>query len=85
MMRFVPCYQVVESMRLGLNPKDAAEDAIRRIRKHYPRFQGALIAIDKHGNHAGAANCINYFKYSIVSSGHQDVQVIYVPAFLPCV
>lgn len=28
MMRFLPCYQAVESMRLGATPKQAAEDAM---------------------------------------------------------
>ena len=43
----------------GLTPPlsaAAAEDAIRRIVRRHPNFQGALIAIDKFGNFDGAAH-----------------------------
>jgi len=30
-LRFLPCYQVVENMRNGMGPREAAEDAIQRI------------------------------------------------------
>ncbi|VAH50757.1 unnamed protein product [Triticum turgidum subsp. durum] len=54
MMRFLPCYQVVESMRLGMEPRDAAVDAISRIARKYPDFVGAVFALNKKGVHAGA-------------------------------
>ena len=38
-------------MRNGLSPSDATNDAIQRIVKMYPNFVGAIIAIDKLGNH----------------------------------
>ena len=31
MMRFLPCYQAVESLRRGMTPREAAEDAVRRM------------------------------------------------------
>lgn len=37
-------------MRNGMSASEAAEDAIKRIIKKYPTFQGALIAVDKFGN-----------------------------------
>ncbi|BAT92711.1 hypothetical protein VIGAN_07152500 [Vigna angularis var. angularis] len=43
MMRFLPCYQVVESMRLGMDPKLAAKDAIARLVKKFPDFLGAVV------------------------------------------
>ena len=49
-------WQVVESMRQGATPKQAAEDAIQRIVKHYPLYVGALFAVDKAGYHAGACH-----------------------------
>ena len=49
MMRFLPSYQAVESLRQGSSPQDAANDAIARIVKKYPLFQGALIVT----NHTG--------------------------------
>jgi N4-(beta-N-acetylglucosaminyl)-L-asparaginase len=51
MMRLLPSYQAVESMRQGLSPSEAASDSIRRIIKKYPFFIGAVIAVDKLGNH----------------------------------
>lgn len=50
MMRFLPTYQAVESMRRGLSPTEAAEDAIQRIMKRYSNFLGAIIAVNKTGH-----------------------------------
>ncbi len=38
-------------MRNGMDPSEAANDAISRIVKIYPNFVGAIIAMDKYGNH----------------------------------
>ncbi|PNY27682.1 isoaspartyl peptidase/L-asparaginase 3, partial [Tolypocladium capitatum] len=56
MMRFLPCYQAVESMRRGMAPADAAEDAVRRMLAKYPRLQAGLVAVDREGRHGGAAS-----------------------------
>ncbi|GMH08768.1 hypothetical protein Nepgr_010608 [Nepenthes gracilis] len=77
MMRFLPCYQVVESMRLGLEPKLAAEDAISRIARKYPDFIGAVFAVNKNGVHAGACHGWT-FQYSVRSSDMDDVEVFTV-------
>jgi len=55
MMRFLPTYQTVESMRIGMSPTDAAREALIRIAKKYPTFTGALIAVNKKGEFGGAA------------------------------
>ena len=47
-------YLVVESMRLGMERKLAAKDAIARIARKYPDFLGAIVALNKKGEHAGA-------------------------------
>lgn len=44
-------YQAVESMRNGMNPTEATQDAILRILKYYSNFVGAILAVDKYGNH----------------------------------
>ncbi|CAN6477985.1 unnamed protein product [Victoria cruziana] len=78
MMRFLPCYQVVESMRLGMEPKRAAEDAILRIARKYPDFIGAVFAVSRDGAHAGA--CYGWtFQYSVRSPHMQNVEVFTVP------
>ncbi|CAL0310993.1 unnamed protein product [Lupinus luteus] len=77
MMRFLPCYQVVESMRLGMEPKLAAKDAIARIARKFPGFLGAVVAVNKKGEHAGACHGWT-FKYSVMSPGMKDVKVFTV-------
>lgn len=74
MMRFLPCYQVVESMRRGMEPKLAAQDAISRIAERYPDFVGAVVAVNKDGMHAGACHGWT-FQYSVRSLDMDDVTV----------
>lgn len=38
--------QAVESMRRGMRPRAAAEDAVRRILEHYPGYVGALVTVN---------------------------------------
>ncbi|GAA0148872.1 protease [Lithospermum erythrorhizon] len=77
MMRFLPCYQVVESMRLGMEPQLAAKDAISRISRKYPDFVGAIFAVNKNGIHAGACHGWT-FQYSVRSPEMSDVEVFTV-------
>ncbi|KAK5626044.1 hypothetical protein RRF57_001760 [Xylaria bambusicola] len=56
MMRFLPCYQAVENLRLGMHPKAAAEDAVRRMLKKYPAVQSGIVVVDRNGNHGGAGS-----------------------------
>lgn len=77
-MRFLPCYQVVESMRLGLSPKAAAEDAIARIAAREPSFVGALFALSGDGlTHAGASH--NWvFQYTVMRRSDDQPQIFTV-------
>eukprot|EP00250_Pteridium_aquilinum_P012063 c20488_g1_i1 orf=210-1286(-) len=77
MMRFLPCYQVVESMRLGMTPVEAAEDAIARIRRRYPNFIGAIVALNMQGEHGGACHGWT-FQYSVRTLEMSDVNVFTV-------
>ncbi|XP_027104009.1 probable isoaspartyl peptidase/L-asparaginase 3 isoform X2 [Coffea arabica] len=77
MMRFLPCYQVVESMRRGMQPELAAKDAISRIANKYPDFTGAVFAVNKDGAHAGACHGWT-FQYSVRNPGMDDVEVFTV-------
>ncbi|KAF8046860.1 hypothetical protein N665_3376s0003 [Sinapis alba] len=77
MMRFLPCYQVVESMRQGMKPEEAAKDAVSRIARKFPDFVGAVVAVDKNGSHAGACHGWT-FQYSVQSPDMDDVQVFTV-------
>ncbi|KAJ0248807.1 isoaspartyl peptidase/L-asparaginase 3 [Hirschfeldia incana] len=77
MMRFLPCYQVVESMRQGMKPREAAKDAVSRIARKFPDFVGAVVAVDKNGSHAGACHGWT-FQYSVQDPDMDDVQVFTV-------
>ncbi len=73
MLKFLPCYQAVESMRLGASPEDAANDALDRIYKFgYHAFQGALITMDHTGAHAGATRNMP-FSYAVNTNGTTEV------------
>lgn len=82
MMRFLPCYQVVESMRQGMEPKVAAEDAISRISRKFPNFVGAVFAVSKEGKHAGACHGWT-FQYSVRLPSMDDVEVFTVSPQTP--
>lgn len=69
--------QVVESMRLGMGPGAAAEDAMRRIMDAAPPFQGALVALDARGNH-GAAAFGWVFRYAVASAAHSGEPQVHV-------
>lgn len=77
MMRFLPCYQAVENMRLGMEPMVAAKDAIARIARRFPDFVGAVFAVNKKGVHAGACHGWT-FQYSVRKQGMDDVEVFTV-------
>ncbi|KAJ4811666.1 hypothetical protein LUZ62_024232 [Rhynchospora pubera] len=77
MMRFLPCYQVVESMRQGMEPQRAASDAISRIARKFPTFVGAVVAVNRNGVHAGAFHGWT-FQYSVMNSTLDDVEIITV-------
>ncbi|KAJ4846959.1 hypothetical protein Tsubulata_048003, partial [Turnera subulata] len=66
-------YQVVESMRLGMEPRVAARDAISRIARKFPDFVGAIFAVNKSGAHAGACHGWT-FQYSVRSPDMEDTE-----------
>jgi len=78
MMRFLPCYQAVETLRQGGTPTEAAQNALMRISKFYPTFKGALIVANSRGEY-GAAGCNWVFQYSVRNVNMSGVQVIKVP------
>ncbi|XP_017003806.2 putative N(4)-(beta-N-acetylglucosaminyl)-L-asparaginase GD10667 [Drosophila takahashii] len=62
LMRFLPSLLAVEAMRAGKTPAEAVKSVFQRIRKHIPRFEGALIAVDRFGNYAAVCRGVSYFK-----------------------
>ncbi|KAG6011039.1 hypothetical protein E4U21_000070 [Claviceps maximensis] len=77
LMRFLPCYQAVESMRSGMPPRAAAEDAIRRMLARYPDVRAGIVVLDKTGEHAAAAS--NWlFSYSFRRADMNETEVVAV-------
>lgn len=56
MVRFLPCYQAVESMSKGMALQAAAADAISRFLKFYPGFGGAIVVVNAAGVHSAACS-----------------------------
>ncbi|KAH6609936.1 n4-beta-n-acetylglucosaminyl-l-asparaginase precursor [Trichoderma cornu-damae] len=75
MMRFLPCYQAVESMRRGMTPLQAAEDAVRRIISRYPDARTGIVVVDNKGEHAAAASGWE-FSYSYRGGGMERAEVV---------
>ncbi|CAM9599214.1 unnamed protein product [Ectocarpus sp. 4 AP-2014] len=74
MMRFLPSFRAVESMRAGFSPQDACADALCRIVRFYPTFGGALVCANKAGVHGAARHGLS-FAYSYQSPGYDSPQV----------
>ncbi|KAL1114915.1 hypothetical protein AAG570_007739, partial [Ranatra chinensis] len=81
MMRFLPSFLMVEMMRNGTSPKDASTEAIRRITKYYPKFSGAVIAVNKKGKFSAACHGIPEFPFSVASPSYPEVTVLRVKCF----
>lgn len=82
MMRFLPCYQAVESMRRGMSPGEAADDAVRRMLARYPDIAAGIVVVDGTGRHAGAA-CGWTFTYSYRGGDMQETKVVTVEPLNP--
>lgn len=73
-MKFMPAYQTVESIRHGMTPTEASQDALKRIAKHYPDFKGAILAVDKNGQHGAACHGFPVFHYCYKDSNSNQVK-----------
>lgn len=74
--------QVVEAIRGGARPRDAAEEVVKRIAKWYPTYVGALVALDPQGQHGAAAHGW-HFQYAVQDREGVSVQVIDVDPVYP--
>lgn len=71
MMRFLPSYQAVEFMRMGLSPGAACRAALKRIVDKGYRISAGLIAVDREGRVGAARIGWAEFPYS-VRNEHAD-------------
>lgn len=67
--------QVVEAMRSGASPSEAAASVVQRMVHWYPGYVGALVAVNAQGMHAAAAHGW-HFQYAVRSAQQEGVQVI---------
>lgn len=65
MMRFLPAFHAVQLLGAGKVPKVAAQEAISRIVKRYPKFMGAIVVAKNDGRYAAACHGIPEFPYSV--------------------
>lgn len=61
-------------MRRGSTPEDAAATAVNRIRKYYPSFNGAVIAVNKNGEYGTACNGMTEFPYVVGQPDFEGIQ-----------
>ncbi|KAK1753194.1 asparaginase-domain-containing protein [Echria macrotheca] len=78
MMRFLPCYQAVENLRRGMSPTEAAEDAVKRMLRKYPRISSGIVVVNAKGEHGGAASGWT-FTYAVRGGNMNATEVITVP------
>lgn len=77
MMRFLPCYQAVENLRLGMTPRQAAEDVVSRMLRKYPAVSSGIVVVDAEGNHGGAGSGWT-FTYAFRGGTMNATQVVQV-------
>ncbi len=78
MMRFLPCYQAVENLRRGMTPTEAAEDAVRRMLRKYPRISSGVVVVNNKGEHGAAASGWT-FSYAYRGGGMEAAKVVSIP------
>lgn len=61
---------------------EACAEPLRRITKYYPAFQGAVVCVDRHGNHSGAGYGWE-FSYAVRVPDMPCAQVVSVPPLGP--
>ncbi|XP_043461687.1 N(4)-(Beta-N-acetylglucosaminyl)-L-asparaginase-like [Leptopilina heterotoma] len=62
-LRFLPSFVAVEEMKRGATPQEAAQTALDRMTKFYPKHSNALITMDKVGNYAVACHGFRLYNY----------------------
>ncbi|KAH9124898.1 hypothetical protein AeMF1_004396 [Aphanomyces euteiches] len=77
MMRFLPSYQAVQDMGNDIHPKDACENALRRIAAKVPLFKGGIVCLNPQGEYGGAGYGWN-FSYSVRTATMTSAQVVHV-------
>ncbi|XP_077517119.1 N(4)-(Beta-N-acetylglucosaminyl)-L-asparaginase-like [Amblyomma americanum] len=78
LMRYLPSFHAVESMRRGVDPGSACTAALRYIVRHHPRFVGGIVAVSIDGTYGAACHGIPRFPYSVAKPEYGTVVVEHV-------
>ena len=65
MLRFLPAFVAVESMRRGLPPTLAAREAVDRVSAVEKSFSGAVVAVNRLGEFGAACHGMTQFPFSV--------------------
>ncbi|GAU98464.1 hypothetical protein RvY_09606 [Ramazzottius varieornatus] len=79
LMRFLPSFRAVLNMAQGIEPEAAAEESLKKITQFYPDFSGAVVAVDRRGNHGAACHGFESFQYSVFAAGFKDAVLKNIP------
>lgn len=79
LMRFLPSLITVENMRNGMDPSPAALNALERISRYYPVFEGGIVAVNVKGEYGAACLGFPMYNYSIQTGDMASPQVYIVP------
>lgn len=78
LMRYLPSFHAVESMRRGVDPRSASVAALHLIVRHHPQFVGALVAVSIDGTYGAACHGIPSFPYSVAKPEYGTAMVEHV-------
>lgn len=78
-------FVAVEEMKRGATPQEAAQTAVNRMTKFYPKYTVAVIAMDKFGNYGVACHgfrLLNYrFPYHVANEKLGGATLMYRECF----
>ncbi|KAG7294170.1 hypothetical protein NEMBOFW57_004239 [Staphylotrichum longicolle] len=73
-----PVVVAVENLRRGMTPTEAAEDAVRRILRKYPKISSGIVVVNNKGEHGGAGSGWT-FSYSFRGGTMAATKVVNIP------
>ncbi|XP_054930797.1 N(4)-(Beta-N-acetylglucosaminyl)-L-asparaginase-like isoform X3 [Dermacentor andersoni] len=82
LMRYLPSFHAVESMRRGADPRSASVAALHLIVRHHPQFVGALVAVSVDGTYGRSFPCSSALPIA-VRAARYNVKLV-VTIFLYC-
>ncbi|XP_060064855.1 N(4)-(Beta-N-acetylglucosaminyl)-L-asparaginase-like [Ylistrum balloti] len=77
MMRFLPAFNAVNLMSMGVDPNTAAEKVLIPIKEFYPTFRGAVITVNSDGIVGAACHGFAVFQFSVADVASQGVHIHY--------